>query len=177
MKNNALLVRAQSPIAGEEPRLLVASLEAIKELARCGRTHKIGQYMGLVRADEVTYEHSADTIQGLLYPTAIFRGVERPWTNGTRGEKILAYVTTPPYSFSFDNRFGDTAKIEKKPENSVFVTLVEYSSVTVSKFSGSLGNISRKIDGAILEWEWVLADQGHPGLPENYNTRYTSRVR
>lgn len=142
---------------------------------------KVGEFAGLVHgrfgdAAEVT------GTTGLIRPSAIFRGLNRPLFDGQQhcDKKMLVYVTTPSktYEFGPKQRHVGCPVAEDAPGNAVFTTFVSFDPLHVDEALRAVQVAAPEgILGVVTHWEWTLASQARPTFPENYSQRYEEHLQ
>jgi hypothetical protein len=137
--------------------------ETIRTMRLHRRLAVIGQFAGLISYLEV-----------LRNPVAIYRGLLRPLFGAGIDDTIIAYITKPNVTYSF-NPNGSEVRLPA-PKNSVFVVFVSFVDPVVTIVRNSFSSVGRQIDGGVLDWEWTQADASYPYLPADYQTRYRSTV-
>jgi|SRR5580658_1501216 hypothetical protein len=172
-KNDPLVSRvvwARSPKqAGdvEYVRLGVHHLTT-RKMVESGRLAAIGEYCGLIHGEGL-----------LAAPAGIFQGLKRPLSAPGMDGRVYAYITVPHTNFTYsgENRHeGSWLRNAALPSRSVFVVFVSFGKDVVSDVAESLGPADSEIGGAILYWEWTLADDIETRLPIGYKDRYRRMV-
>jgi hypothetical protein len=133
-----------------------------------GLNAKIGEYCGLV--------HGAipNGTLGLLEAHALFQGLKRPCLMLGHDADICVYVLSSASTFVYRaNVKNKSVGPERypKPDASVFVV---YANLSMRQNQSESGQVA--LDGVILFWEWILADQDQPLLPAQHGSRYVKRI-
>jgi hypothetical protein len=151
-----------------------------------------GDYWGLIHGrpplhpdPEARNRFSAQCMQVLLSPTAIYQGLRRPMHFGYPGadDDVLIYVARPPdcYRFKHHRDYGGVLEAKERPARSVFTAFVSLEPFHVDGARRLLHNATTcadglRAEGVLLFWEWTLADPENEELPEETDTRYEKRI-
>jgi len=171
---------------------LILHPQSDAKFAQSGMASAQGDYWGLIHGrppihpdPEARNRFSADCMQVLLRPTAIFGGLKRPmhFAHMNADDDVLTYVSRPPqcYNFKHHRDFGGVLETKPRPERSVFTAFVSLHPAHVDGARQLLHNASACVDenragGVLLFWEWTLADPENEELPEESDTRYEKRI-
>lgn len=123
------------------------------------RRAPLGQFFGLIQ------HHGM-----LLAPRALYRGLLRPLNQPGHDDDVIAYITTPSITYTF-NGAGQLVSYPA-PRDCVFVVFVSFSQTVIDAIRKNAACESSA--GAVLDWEWTQADAAMPFLPADYQTRYRS---
>jgi hypothetical protein len=130
------------------------------------RLASLGQYAGLI------YDYGI-----LAHPIQISRGLLRPYRGMMVDDAVLVYIAKPSltYTYRAEGRLtlGQLRSLPP-PLNSVFIAFVSLAADVVDEVRSYLANQS--IDGALLYWEWTMASESNPNIPEDSDSRYGSVV-
>jgi hypothetical protein len=160
---NVRIVLARAPVRGANVYLGVHH-NTTRPMVASGRLAGLGDYVGLIYG------------MGILEnPVAIFQGLNRPFFGGSLDASVYAYINKPHTSFTFaiSGPHAPPTPIAA-PADSVFVSFVTLAKDVVDDVRATLPG--ETIGGAILYWEWTLADAMVPHLPDGYQTRYRRPV-
>ena len=145
-------------------------LEEVK--GRTGHSSHVAEALGLLLENKV-----------LLKPSGVFKGVKRKLfcesydqtEEWYAAEHVHAFVTAPDINFSVED---EELKEAHPPDKSVFVALVRFwqSNDGQPEYLDPDTNKVFKPRGVIHYWEWVRAAPQELSLPDEYKTRYTTRV-
>lgn len=164
---------------------LVCHPQTIKKIVEAGIRSKIGEYWGLVHgrppAIPLPEADSADGIQTLLKPTAIYQGLKRPLHHGhmNADADVLIYVANPPHTCLYKDHkdFGGILETARAPVSSVFTTFVSLNEAHVDgALQGVRDTRGHNVAGVVLFWEWTESDPQHPEIPYDSDNRYARGI-
>jgi hypothetical protein len=160
---NVRIVLARAPVRGADVYLGVHH-KTTRTMAASRRLAGLGEYVGLIYG------------MGILEnPVAIFQGLNRPIFGGSLDASVYVYVNKPHVSFTFSVSGPHSPPTQTAaPTDSVFVSFATLAKDVVDDVRATLPG--ETIGGAILYWEWTLADASVPHLPDGYQTRYRRLV-
>jgi hypothetical protein len=98
---------------------------------------------------------------------ALFKGIKRPLAEDDDGANVLAYVLKPKYMYAYDRDMESVALKIPVPQDVLFVVYVRLNNPDDN---------SRAMIGTITHWGFVEADPNDPTLPEEYSSRYRTRL-
>jgi hypothetical protein len=111
---------------------------------------------------------------------ALFQGLKRPLNHQGLDKSVHAYVTHPPFSYTFVDRTSAPLPTPK-PKRSVFVVYAKFLPPDDPELQDAIGDLDPAgVVGLIPWWEWTFADisPSQPDdlpLPSNHKVRYVRR--
>ena len=127
----------------------------------------LGQYTGLIYRDGT-----------LAYPVQISQGLKRPYRGMMLDDKVLVYISKPTLTYTYRSETQLTLQQLRSlppPLDSVFIAFVSLAADVVDETRSYLdpaGLAERPIDGALPYWEWTMASESDPNLPQDAVSRY-----
>lgn len=145
-----------------------------------GSEAKMGEFAGLVHGVTVEQGSRVQHSDGLLAPTAVFRGLKRPLHNLTSSadQLVYIYITNPPWTFKLSRqRRHEDAPLERLPPpiTSVFATYVTFEQDQIDAEFVDVAQREQPV-GLVVGWEWLEASNRTPNLPYDYDFRFDARV-
>ena len=186
------LVRATDPLRRNQAIALGVNWSTIQKLVDAKWSYKVGEYLGLVHGrqpanpdPEARNRFPQPDYEGLLQPSAIFKGLRRPLHDGLVeiGDDVLTYVCTPSFTCRHVHHrdFGPVLMKEQPPNDSVFTAYVSLDpnhldgiEVGVHTLLSRVG--APTVGGVVFFWEWTERSRSKPTLPEDFANRYGPRL-
>ena len=184
------LIFARSTSREGRPVLLRVDGETVRSwMAAFGSEAKLGEFVGLVHGVVLDAEgHKIVLTEGLLNPTAIFLGLNRPLHNHSLhdDQAVHTYITNPGrnYRYPLRNKHGaGSVEAAPVPIASVFATYVTFDANYIEALNNRIldkeGEDESKGEapkGMIIGWEWVEESEINSGLPYDSESRFDRRV-
>lgn len=175
-------VSALSPLT-KQLVTLVAAPTTVRAMLDGRLNAKLGEYCGLVHGalrEPIDNDIKYPVGHGLDNPTAVFRGLKRPFLDHNLDKGVHIYITNPGVAFDYpaDRQFsGAGPRQQPVPHNAVFATYVDFSLRAIDELKASADYRGpANAAGVVLYWAWTRASVLDPHLPHEYRTRYEQQV-
>lgn len=164
---------------------LVCHPQTIEKLAGAGLSSKLGEFWGLVHGNPPPHPDpeapSYELGLCLRKPRAVFKGVKRPlhFGHSAADRDVYVYVTNPTVTYRIKDHmtFGPVLDPDKAPIESVFATFVTFDQGHVDQIVSNMRQApDHEVGGIVTFWEWTERSRKDSYLPNEHETRYSTRL-